>query len=128
MAEEAVNKTVVAGLADRKCEACKSRGGNPQLLSTEEVKTLMAQLCPSWSLSGDGKLIKKEFTAKNFKAAMAFINGCGDVAEEEGHHPDLHIESYRMVTVVLSTHSLGGLSMNDFIVAAKIDRVPATYR
>jgi len=75
-----------------------------------------------WSLSADAKKISKEFTFKNFLEAMHFANTVAQVAEAEGHHPDLHI-GWGKVVVETSTHSIGGLSENDFILAAKIDQV-----
>jgi len=75
-----------------------------------------------WELSPDAKSISKGFTFKNFAEALAFANQIGGVAEKEGHHPDLTI-SWGKVGVQLSTHVIGGLSENDFILAAKIDTV-----
>ena len=75
-----------------------------------------------WSLSADAKKISKEFTFKNFLEAMHFANTVAQVAEAEGHHPDLHI-GWGKVVVETSTHSIGGLSENDFILAAKIEQV-----
>ncbi|HOS43747.1 MAG TPA: 4a-hydroxytetrahydrobiopterin dehydratase, partial [Armatimonadota bacterium] len=66
--------------------------------------------------------IARTVTFADFRAAMAFVNRVADLAEEQGHHPDLHI-SYRTVRIELSTHTIGGLSKNDFILAAKIDRL-----
>lgn len=68
----------------------------------------------------DGKKIHREFRFKNFVEALAFANNVGAIAEEEGHHPDLFV-SYGKVGVELWTHAIGGLSENDFILAAKID-------
>lgn len=73
-----------------------------------------------WELSQNGKHITKSFTFKNFKEALIFADRVGDVAEQEGHHPDLLV-SWGKVVVTLSTHAIGGLSENDFILAAKID-------
>ena len=61
---------------------------------------------------------------KDFKAAVAFVNSIASVAEAEGHHPDLHLTGYRKLRVDLATHAVGGLTENDFILAAKIDRLP----
>lgn len=77
-------------------------------------------LVPSWVLK-DGKLTKR-LTFKDFKEAMVFVNTVADVAEANGHHPDLSI-FYNKVTIELFTHAIGGLSVNDFILAAKIDTV-----
>ena len=75
---------------------------------------------PEWKLSEDWKKISRTFKFKDFKAAMEFANKIADVAEAEGHHPDLKV-SWGKVRVELWTHSIGGLSENDFIMAAKID-------
>jgi 4a-hydroxytetrahydrobiopterin dehydratase len=61
-------------------------------------------------------------------AGMHFFNKVAEIAEEDGHHPDLHIEGYRNVSIELWTHAIGGLSENDFILAAKIDEVPVDLK
>ena len=75
-----------------------------------------------WSLSEDAKKISKTFTFKNFKEALGFANKVGDIAEAEGHHPDMLV-GWGKVHIELTTHAIGGLSENDFIVAAKIDEL-----
>ena len=75
---------------------------------------------PGWQLRADGKEISREFKFKNFMAALAFINRIGAMAEAEGHHPDIEL-GWGRVGVRLSTHAIGGLSLNDFILAAKIN-------
>ena len=65
---------------------------------------------------------RREFEFADFKEALAFVNAVGEIAEDEGHHPDIHVH-WNKVTLVLWTHAIGGLSDNDFIVAAKVDRV-----
>jgi 4a-hydroxytetrahydrobiopterin dehydratase len=79
---------------------------------------------PQWKLTADGKRLRREWRAKDFTAALDFFNRVGQVAEEEDHHPDLHLTGYRNVAIELSTHAIGGLSENDFILAAKIDTLP----
>lgn len=68
--------------------------------------------------------ITRSFTAKNWAAAMEFLNAASAIAEEEGHHPDLHLTNWRDVRVDLSTHAIGGLSLPDLVVAAKLDGNP----
>jgi len=80
----------------------------------------LAREVPSWSLV-DGSL-EEEFRFKDFGETMQFVNRVAQIAQEEDHHPDIEI-SYNKVHLVLSTHSIGGLSRNDFIVAAKIERL-----
>ncbi|HUQ71150.1 MAG TPA: 4a-hydroxytetrahydrobiopterin dehydratase, partial [Planctomycetaceae bacterium] len=65
-----------------------------------------------------------EWVVKNFLAGMAFFEKVAEVAEAEGHHPDLHLVGYRNVAIEIWTHAIGGLSENDFILAAKIDELP----
>lgn len=71
--------------------------------------------------SGQGKKIEKEYKFKNFKEALSFVNKVGDLAESEGHHPDINLHNWNKVKLTLSTHAIGGLSENDFILASKID-------
>lgn len=108
-------------LIARKCKPCE--GGIPPT-TPDEARRLLAEL-PGWSLSDDGRRIARVWNMKNFQAALDFFNAVGAAAEAEGHHPDLHLEQYRRVRIELWTHALGGLSENDFILAAKIDRLPA---
>lgn len=71
--------------------------------------------------------LERSFIAQNFQAALDFVVACGAVAEKEGHHPDLHITGYRVVRVVLFTHSVKGVTENDFIVAKLLDSLPVKY-
>jgi 4a-hydroxytetrahydrobiopterin dehydratase len=107
-------------LVQKKCKPCE--GGvdpvSPQQ-AAEQIKNLQG-----WTLSADNKKIRKEWVAKNFMAAIHFFNDVAKVAEADDHHPDLHLTGYRYVAIELSTHAIGGLSENDFILAAKIDQVP----
>ena len=77
-----------------------------------------------WELVEEGKKIRRTWTAKNFMAGIDFFNKVAALAEEEGHHPDLHLEGYRKVAVEIWTHAIGGLTENDFILAAKINEIP----
>jgi 4a-hydroxytetrahydrobiopterin dehydratase len=79
-----------------------------------------------WMLVDDGRLLAKQFVFKDFAATMRFVNEVARVAEEEDHHPDLTI-SYANVGIELSTHAIGGLSENDFILAAKIDELEKNH-
>ena len=90
-------------------------------LTHEEAEKLNSQL-DGWMLIDDAHLLAKEFHFKNFKETMAFVNKIAEVAEAEGHHPDLTI-SYNNLSVELTTHAINGLSENDFILAAKIDQI-----
>jgi len=107
-------------LADRNCVPCE--GGVPTL-SPAEAERMLADR-PGWTLIADGKAIQRKLKVRSFRAALDFFQRVGTVAEAEQHHPDLHLTGYRNVKVELTTHAIGGLSENDFILAAKIDRLP----
>ncbi|HEV3145415.1 MAG TPA: 4a-hydroxytetrahydrobiopterin dehydratase [Gemmataceae bacterium] len=111
-------------LAGKHCQACE--GGVPPM-AAEEVKQHLKAL-PDWKLTSDGKRIRREWRVKDFITGLNFFHKIGDIAESEDHHPDLHLTSYRNVAVELWTHAIGGLSANDFILAAKIDQVPVELK
>jgi 4a-hydroxytetrahydrobiopterin dehydratase len=108
-----------AELTAKNCSACE--GGTPPFTPEQVAAHLPA--VPEWALADDGKLIRRRYKFDNFVSAMAFLHKVADLAEQEDHHPDLHLTGYRHVAVELTTHAIGGLSANDFIVAAKIDRL-----
>ena len=116
--------TAATDLAEKKCTACE--GGVPKL-SADEVKRLLPAV-PGWKTTADGQRIRREWRVKDFVAGLDFFQHIGKVAEEEGHHPDLHLAGYRNVAVEIYTHAIGGLSENDFILAAKIDRLPVELK
>jgi 4a-hydroxytetrahydrobiopterin dehydratase len=103
-------------LANRNCEPCESGGGR---LKTPMIKALIKQLRGKWKLKG-GRQLEKSFKFPDFKKALKFTNRVGKIAEEQGHHPDVFL-AYGEVRIQLSTHSAGGLTENDFILAAKVD-------
>lgn len=105
-------------LYQKKCVPCET-GGTP--MPSKDVREHLEKV-PGWQLNG--KRIEREFEFKDFVEAMRFVNMVADVAEAEGHHPDLHVH-YNRVKIELWTHSMDGLSENDFIVAAKINRLHA---
>jgi len=96
-------------------------GGVPKL-TPEQIQQLLHAL-PQWKLTADGQRIRREWRVKNFLAGLDFFQRVGKLAEEEGHHPDLHLTGYRNVAIEINTHAIGGLSENDFILAAKIDQL-----
>ena len=108
-----------AELTAKKCTACE--GGTPPLTKEQIAAHLPA--VPEWKLADDGKLIRRKYKFKDFVTAMAFLQKVAVLAEEEQHHPDLHLTGYKNVAIELTTHAIGGLSANDFIVAAKIDTI-----
>jgi 4a-hydroxytetrahydrobiopterin dehydratase len=109
----------VEKLAAGHCRACS---GDVKGYSAAEAAEQAARL-PDWRLSPAADRIRRDWQVKDFAVAIRFFGRVAEVAEAENHHPDLHLENYRHVRVELSTHSVGGLSENDFILAAKIDRL-----
>lgn len=109
----------VEELRQKRCVPCE--GGVPKL-SPEEAQQQLQKLS-GWELT-DNERIRKKWTVKNFMSAIDFFNRVAQLAEDEGHHPDLHLEGYRNVRIEIWTHAIGGLSENDFILAAKIDELP----
>jgi 4a-hydroxytetrahydrobiopterin dehydratase len=104
-------------LASERCVPCE--GGTPPL-SREEARSLLSQLGDGWELSEDTRTLSRQLTFKNFLRAMDFLNQLAQVAEQENHHPDFCLQGWNKVSLTLSTHSIGGLSRNDFIMAAKL--------
>jgi len=111
-------------LSKKRCVPCE--GGVPPL-SRPEAESLIRSI-EGWALESDAKMITRSWTMKNFMSGIDFFTKVAAVAEEEGHHPDLHLEGYRRVTIALWTHAVGGLTENDFIMAAKINQVPVQLR
>lgn len=111
-------------LTQKKCLPCE--GGVPAY-SLEEAKRQLAKL-DGWRLTHDGQRIRKDWTVKNFMAGIDLFNRIAQLAEEDNHHPDVHLESYRKLWIELWTHAIGGLSENDFILAAKIDELPVQLK
>ena len=104
-------------LLKKKCIPCEVGGIEP--FDKVQAEDYLAQIT-DWTLSEDVKKISKEFKFKDFIGAINFVERVADVAEGEGHHPNIEID-YNKVKLTLWTHSIGGLSENDFILAAKID-------
>ncbi len=99
------------------CIPCE---GGVAPLTGAALAQFQAKVDPAWKISDDKTYIRRVFIFKNFAAAMALANKIADIAETEGHHPDLAV-SWGKLAVTLSTHAIGGLSENDFILARKID-------
>lgn len=112
-----------ANLDELKAKHCVPCEGGVPRLSRDEAAQMLENL-PEWELSDSGDVIRRRWTASDFASAMDFLNRVARLAEDEGHHPDLHLTGYRNVKVELSTHAIGGLSENDFILAAKIEDLP----
>jgi 4a-hydroxytetrahydrobiopterin dehydratase len=111
-------------LTQKHCVPCE--GGVAALDEAQVSEHLKA--VPNWRLCGDGKRIRREWRVKDFVTALDFFQRIAVIAEQEDHHPDLHLTGYRNVAIEMSTHALGGLSENDFILAARIDQLPVELK
>ena len=107
-------------LVERRCKPCE---GKVAAYSAGQAKAELKQLSADWRLIEDGKALKRNFAFRDFYRTMSFVNALAHVANIEDHHPDLEV-GYNYCRVRYSTHAIGGLSENDFICAAKIDRIP----
>ena len=105
-------------LASKACFACE--GGTPPMTHTE-ISKYIKQIDSEWEVIKDHS-IKRKFILGDFKQAMVFVNKVAEIANTEGHHPDIYIY-YNVVEIELYTHAVKGLSENDFIMAAKIDKI-----
>lgn len=108
---------LISDLKHKKCVPCE---GGVKPLTPDEYGSFLHSELEGWT-DRDEKFIDKEYKFKNFKEALAFINRVGEIAESEGHHPDINLHDWNKVKLTLSTHAIGGLSENDFILASKID-------
>ncbi len=124
MTAQSMTPQTAEQLVHKKCVPCE--GGVPKYSpsqTNEQIKKLSG-----WQVTHEGERIRKQWTVKNFMAGMRFFNQVAELAEAEGHHPDLHLEGYRNLAIEIWTHAIGGLSENDFILAAKIDYLPVELR
>ena len=106
-------------LASKKCVPCE--GGIPPI-TPAQAQEYLKQLNPGWQITEDNKKITRKFKFKNFKTALDFVNKVGEIAESEGHHPDIKF-GWGYAVVTSYTHAINGLFDNDFILAAKIDKI-----
>jgi 4a-hydroxytetrahydrobiopterin dehydratase len=111
----------VSSLKEKHCVPCEV---GTQPFDLETIQGLLPMV-PMWKLDDETKKIVRSFRFKDFVESMHFINKVAELAEEEGHHPDIFV-SYNYVKICLTTHNIGGLSENDFIMAAKIDEAFTT--
>jgi 4a-hydroxytetrahydrobiopterin dehydratase len=106
------------GLSQKNCQPCQ-KGGIP--LSAQQIAEYLPQLAQGWQVVENHHL-QKTLRFKNFAEALAFTNRIGELAEQQGHHPDIYL-SWGKVVVDLYTHKINGLHGNDFILAAQIDQL-----
>ena len=105
-------------LKNQKCQACS---GNTPKFDEKQISDNLSKL-NSWSVNDEQKMIYKKFNFKTFKQALNFTNKVGEIADLEGHHPDISL-GWGYTLIMLHTHAIQGLSINDFIIAAKIDEI-----
>ena len=108
----------MTGLTEKTCVPC--RGGVPPL-GEDEARQLLAE-APGWELR-EGRRIERTYRFKNFREALGFVDAVGALAEDQSHHPDITF-GWGYATISLHTHKIKGLHENDFIMAAKINRLP----
>jgi 4a-hydroxytetrahydrobiopterin dehydratase len=106
-------------LSERKCVPCE---GGVAPLTPAKAKLLRKQLHKDWRIAADSKSVKRSLKFKDFYRTMGFVNAVAYIANTEDHHPDLEV-GYDYCRITFATHSIGGLSPNDFICAAKVDRL-----
>jgi len=111
----------VSELAARRCKPCE---GGVAPLSRGQAQEWLKQLTQDWRLAEDGSSIRREYRFRDFYRTMSFVNALAHIANLEDHHPDLEV-GYNYCRVSFTTHAIKGLSENDFICAAKIERIPA---
>ena len=107
-------------LAQRKCKACE---GGVAPFTRAEAEELLKELAGDWVLNMEARALRRAFSFRDFYRTMSFVNALAHIANIEDHHPDLEV-GYNYCRVQFTTHSIKGLSENDFICAAKIDQIP----
>jgi 4a-hydroxytetrahydrobiopterin dehydratase len=112
-----MNNPQVCDLTNKNCVPCQ--GGTPPMVREEATK-LLTELGEKWSLNDDATKLKREFKLRNFKRALTLVNHIGDIAETEGHHPDIKL-GWGYVKLKIQTHKIDGLTESDFILAAKAE-------
>ena len=110
----------MSALAEKRCKPCE--GGVAPLTGAQALE-LMRDLASEWQLAADARALRREFKFRDFYRTMSFVNALAHIANLEDHHPDIEL-GYNYCRVLFTTHAIGGLSENDFICAAKIDRIP----
>jgi 4a-hydroxytetrahydrobiopterin dehydratase len=111
-------------LTQKRCQPCE---GLTVPLNKKQAAGKLNGI-PGWQINEKGTWIARTYNVKNFMEAIRFIQKIAAIAEAENHHPDIHLTGYRKLQIKLSTHAVGGLSDNDFIVAAKINQSPVALK
>jgi 4a-hydroxytetrahydrobiopterin dehydratase len=110
----------MSALAERHCQPCE---GGMAPLTRAQAEPLMEQLDAAWRLDPEARALRRDFSFRDFYRTMSFVNALAHLANIEDHHPDLEV-GYNYCRVRYTTHAVKGLSENDFVCAAKIDRLP----
>ncbi len=111
-------------LTRKRCVSCEV---GAKSLTAEQIAELLPCVL-AWNLSTDGKRLRREWRVLDFMTALEFFQRIAQIAESEDHHPDFHLVGYRNVAIEIWTHAVGGLTENDFILAAKIDQLPIALK
>ncbi len=111
-------------LRAKKCRPCE---GGIEKLSAQEAAEQLKSLT-GWRIGQDGQRLEKEWLVKSFRDGINFLDLVAEVAEAENHHPEIHLTGFRHVWIEIWTHAVGGLTENDFILAAKIDLLPVAVK
>ena len=106
-------------LAFRHCVPCE---GGVDPMTRKDFEVYLEQVA-AWRISDNDTKLERDFTFKDFARAVKFINALAAVAEEEGHHPDIFLHGWNKVRITLTTHSAGGITMNDVTLAREIDTI-----
>jgi 4a-hydroxytetrahydrobiopterin dehydratase len=113
-----MNSPIVCDLTNKNCVPCQ--GGVPPM-SEEEANKLLAELSEKWSLIDGATKLHRKFKVRNFKRALSVVNNVGEIAESEGHHPDIKL-GWGYACLKIQTHKINGLTESDFILAAKSEQ------
>jgi 4a-hydroxytetrahydrobiopterin dehydratase len=110
----------VSAFAERHCKPCE---GGVAPLDAAQARRMLSDFAGEWQLAADARSLRREFKFRDFYRTMSFVNALAHIANIEDHHPDVEM-GYNYCRVLFTTHAIGGLSENDFICAAKVDRIP----
>lgn len=121
MAEANLESHYNPPMSDLASQSCRPLRGEKHCLSPEQVTAHLVEL-PGWTINQSDPSISRQFKFPSFPSAIAFVNRVAELAERENHHPDILI-NYSKVTLTLSTHDCGGITLNDLILAAKLNQL-----